>query len=250
MHKILIEACCGSVDDVYEAAAAGVHRIELNSATFLGGLTPSIGEMRAALEAGIPIMAMVRPRQGGFCYTEREYRTMHFDAEALLEAGAGGIVFGILCPDGTVDRGRCAPLVKLAKKKGRQAVFHRAIDVTPDWRRALDALIDIGTDRVLTSGQHPSVWDGASTVRAMREYAAGRIEILPGAGITLANVKSVLDETGCDQVHVMLDKPMTDTSTSAGRNIYFGGALYPSESIFTMADSKQLAGLMAAINGD
>lgn len=248
MHKIIIEACCGSADDVYEATAAGVHRIELNSALFLGGLTPSIGMMRVALEARIPIMAMVRPRQGGFCYTQREYQTMLADCEALLDAGANGIVFGILGPDGTVDSRRCAPLVEMVKKAGRQAVFHRAIDVTPDWRQAIDALIDLGVDRVLTSGQHPSVYDGAAIVRAMREYASGRIEILPGAGINLSNVKRVLSDTGCDQIHVMLDKPMTDTSISNRHNIYFGGALYPSESIFSMSDSKQFAQLIEAVN--
>ncbi|MDL2217756.1 copper homeostasis protein CutC [Christensenellaceae bacterium OttesenSCG-928-M15] len=247
MQNILVEACCGSVDDVYEAASAGVGRVELNSAMFLGGLTPSVGEVKTALGAGVPIMAMVRPRQGGFCYTQREYQTMLVDAETLLEAGAAGIVFGILHEDGTVDEKRCAPLVQIAKEHGKQAVFHRAIDVTPDWKAALDVLLCLKIDRVLTSGQQPSVRDGADTVRLMREYADGRIEILPGAGITLKNVKSIIKETGCDQIHVLLEKPHRDHSTAARGEIYFGGALYPPENMFTIADSAQFTSLLSAI---
>ena len=94
MKKILLEICCGSADDVFEAARAGADRVELNSAMFLGGLTPSVGTVREAKRAGLPVMAMVRPREGGFCYTEHEFAAMREDAQALLEAGADGIVFG------------------------------------------------------------------------------------------------------------------------------------------------------------
>lgn len=249
MDKIVIEACCGSADDVLEAAAAGIPRVELNSALFLGGLTPSVGEVRVAQSAGISIIAMIRPRQGGFCYTPKEYETMIADAEALLDLGIAGIVFGILHPDGTVDRARCAPLIKLAKDRGRTAVFHRAIDVVPDWKQALDVLIDLGVDRVLTSGQRADVRDGTDTVRAMREYAGGRIEILPGAGVTLENAERIIEETGCSQVHVLLDKPLIDASTSAGSHIHFGGALYPPEDIYTMTDGDRLRQLRERLTG-
>lgn len=247
-NNIFIEACCGSADDVFEAAKSGVRRVELNSAMFLGGLTPSIGEVKVALGSGVSIMAMIRPRQGGFAYTEKEYETMLFDADMLLGIGVNGIVFGILNADGTVDVERCKPLVDMAKARNRETVFHRAVDVTPDWRQALDALISLGINRVLTSGQQPNARDGAATISAMREYGNGRIEILPGAGITLMNAKSIIEETGCNQLHVLLEKHVEDNSTASGREIFFGGALYPPENIFGMADCTKFSELILRLN--
>lgn len=245
MGKILLEICCGSADDVFEAARAGADRVELNSAMFLGGLTPSVGTVREAKRAGLPVMAMVRPREGGFCYTEHEFAAMREDAQALLEAGADGIVFGILRADGTVDEERCARLLELVR--GRPAVFHRAIDVVPDWRAALDTLCRLGFSRVLTSGQNPNVYFGAETVRAMREYAAGRIEILPGAGLTPGNAREVLDATGCTQMHIALPKACTDASTSHGRDIFFGGALYPPEDRYAITDAAEVSRLVGLL---
>lgn len=118
MPKLIVEACCGSADDVIEAQKAGAHRVELNSNLSLGGLTPSLGTLKAAkAETGLPIMAMVRPRESGFLYTAAEFRTALLDAEALLENGADGIVFGFLNSDGTVDAGRCREMLRLAGKR-------------------------------------------------------------------------------------------------------------------------------------
>ena len=104
MKNCLLEVCCGSVEDVLQAEKGGADRVELNSCLFHGGLTPSIGELRMAKRiSSLPVMAMVRPRQGGFCYTDVEYKTALADAEALLENGADGLVFGLLKPDGTLD---------------------------------------------------------------------------------------------------------------------------------------------------
>ena len=187
MPKILIEACCGSADDALEAARGGADRVELNSALYLGGLTPSAGSLRVLRESsGVPVMAMLRPREGGFCYSETAFRTMLTDGELLLRAGADGLVFGCLTPDGKIDEPRVRALVALCG--GRPAVFHRAIDVTPDWRRALEALIRCGVTRVLTSGQAKSAMLGAQIIAQMVRFAQGAIEILPGAGVTLDNV--------------------------------------------------------------
>ena len=113
MRNYLVEVCCGSAEDAINAQKGGADRIELNSSLFLGGLTPSIGELKVTRKSvDIPIMAMVRPRQGGFCYTETEYKTAVADAEALLECGADGIVFGFLNADGTVDCEKVKAFVK------------------------------------------------------------------------------------------------------------------------------------------
>ncbi|MDO5033665.1 MAG: copper homeostasis protein CutC [Eubacteriales bacterium] len=246
MSDILLEICCGSADDVLAAKAAGADRVELNSSMFLGGITPSIGEVKVALQTGLPIMAMVRPRSGGFCYTEAEFQTMLYDVDALLEAGADGIVFGILQEDGQIDLERS----RIMRERIGQhtAVFHRAFDVVPDWKASMDQLVEIGIDRILTSGQCPSVRDGSKTVAEMIAYADGRLEILPGAGITLQNVQDVLRETGSKQIHIALNQVRQDSSTQNNQSIFFGGALYPPENLFEVADREKIHSLRQIID--
>ncbi len=246
MSHILLEICCGSADDVLAAKAAGADRVELNSSMFLGGITPSIGEVKVARQTGLPIMAMVRPRSGGFCYTDAEFQTMLYDVDALLEAGVDGIVFGILTPDGQVDLERC----KIMRDRigNHTAVFHRAFDVVPDWRASMDQLVDLGIDRILTSGQCPSVRDGSKTVAEMIAYAGDRLEILPGAGITLQNVQDVIGETGTKQIHIALNQVRQDPSTNQNQSIFFGGALYPPENQFEMADREKIHALRQIID--
>ena len=231
-----VEICCGSAADVYEAACSGANRVELNSALFLGGLTPSIGEMIAARDADIEILTMIRPREGGFCYSKTEFSTMLHDARCLLEAGADGIVFGILNADGTIDEERCARMIEVAG--GAPVVFHRAFDVTPDWRSALDTLCRLGFVRILTSGQAPSADRGAVRISEFVDYAKGRIEILPGAGIREYNAVDILRRTGCNQVHVSLRTTLSDLSCSAHPEIHFGGALYQDELCFGATDGN------------
>ncbi len=240
MSQILLEVCCGSADDVIESWKAGADRVELNSSLFHGGLTPSVGSLIAAKElAPIPIMTMIRPRAGGFCYTPVEFKTALRDAEKLIENGADGLVFGFLNPNGTVDEARSRELIQLAGEK--QIVFHRALDVTPDWRRALETLIRLGVRRVLTSGQAPNVFFALDTIREMISFAQGAIEILPGAGITLENASHVAEVTGATQIHIARHRRLMDTSTLNNRDIFFGGALYPPEDSFEMIDQTYIA---------
>lgn len=240
MEKILLEICCGSADDVIEAAKGGADRVELNSNLFQGGLTPTVGSLRVVKRhVSIPVMTMVRPRAGGFCYTEAEYEVAREDARVLLENGADGLVFGFLHEDGTVDIERTRELVSIAG--GKPCVFHRALDVVPDWKRALDQLISLGVTRVLTSGQQSDVFFALDTIREMIEYADGAIEILPGAGITLENVQKVVDATHCTQVHLARHKTLPDPSVNNNRSIYYGGALYPPEDRFDVTDRDYVA---------
>src|SRR4051794_10541019 len=141
MAKNLLEICCGSIDDALQAQAGGADRIELCSALFLGGLTPSLGTLQyARQQLKIPIIAMVRPRGGGFCYTDAEFATMERDAGTAIANGVDGVVFGILTPEGNVDRERTRRIREIIGAK--QAVFHRAFDVTPDPFVAVDQLVD------------------------------------------------------------------------------------------------------------
>lgn len=243
MDKIILEVCCGSADDVIEAHRGGADRAELNSDLFHGGLTPTLGSLIVAKrETGMKIMAMVRPREGGFCYTRAEFAAAVEDAKLLLAHGADGLVFGFLNPDGRIDRERSRILAELALEAGREAVFHRAIDVTPDWREALDVLISLGVTRVLTSGQAPDVSQATDVVREMIGYAAGRIQILPGAGITPKNCERVVRESGCTQVHMAAHRPRCDASVCNNRDIYYGGCLYPPEDRYQLIDAGAISG--------
>ena len=245
---ILLEICCGSAEDAIEAARGGADRVELNNNLFQGGLTPSIGTLEVVkAEIDIPVMAMVRPRAGGFCYTETELATARADARALIRNGADGLVFGFLQADGTVDMERTRAFVELAE--GRPCVFHRALDVVPDWKRALDELISAGVTRVLTSGQQSNVFFALETIREMIAFTGNAIEILPGAGITLENVDRVVRETGCSQVHLARHRILTDTSVANNREIYYGGCLYPPEDRIEITDREYVSAVRSRLGG-
>jgi copper homeostasis protein len=246
MARVLLEICCGSIDDAIEAEKGGADRVELCSALFLGGLTPSLGTIQEAKRRlKIPVVVMVRPRAGGFAYSEAEMASIERDVEAAVEAGADGIVFGILQADGRIDLARCRRIRQLIGE--RQAVFHRAFDVTPDPYEALEQLVDLRITRVLTSGQKDSVPEGVELIRKLIERAGARIEILPGGGIQSWNVKEMIEKTGCRQVHLTAWKMVSDSSTQARQGITFGGALHPAEDRFQMTDAemvRRLAGMV------
>lgn len=198
---ILIEACCASPEDVLCAALGGADRIELNCALALGGLTPSLGSLiDCCRSVSLPVFAMIRPREGGFCYSSVLFSAMQRDAQLLTGAGAAGIVFGFLTENGEIDRWRTKDMMQAVP--GCPVVFHRAFDLVPDWRKGLETLIDLGVTRVLTSGQAPSAAHGIPVLREMIRFAQGAIEILPAAGIRPDNVRQIVEETGCTQVHL------------------------------------------------
>lgn len=233
--RILFEAIVSSPDDARAAAAGGVDRFELCSAMALGGLTPSLGTLTAVKAAStVPVMCMIRPRECGMAYTPGEITVMEHDAALALEAGADGLVFGFLTPDGDVDVPECRAFLRHCSRiaPGRQWVFHRAFDVVRDPETALEQLIDLGVTRVLTSGQAANAVDGLDLIRRMVEQADGRIEVLPGGGISLENVERVVRETGVDQVHLWLAEAKRDLSASGNPAIRFGVAAPDSETVY------------------
>jgi len=218
---ILLEIVASTAEDCIAAERGGADRIELCAAIGTGGLTPSLGTViEARKSVRIPVMTMVRPRAGGFCYSPGDFATMRRDAALLLEHGADGIVFGILQSDGSIDTHRCGELVEIAN--GKQTVFHRAFDVVPDASNALEELIDLGFTRVLTSGQKKTAMDGRELIRSLIAQAATRIEVLPGGGVRALNVRQLVTATGCTQVHLTAFSARIDTSTS-GSCVNFGG---------------------------
>ncbi len=198
---IIYEVVTEDVAGVLAAEAGGAHRVEFCSALDVGGLTPSIGLVQEAIQCRkhIPIMVMIRPRGGDFCYNETEFNTMLADIDAIKATGADGVVFGVLHSDGTVDTARTNQLVLRARPM--LVTFHRAFDMTVDPYDALDALIEGGIDRVLTSGQEATAAKGMACIQRLVKQADGRITILAGSGIRPANVQKLVVQTGVQEVH-------------------------------------------------
>lgn len=246
MPKIPVEIVCCSVDDCLEAVAGGADRIELCGAITVGGLTPSVGTLiEAKKRVEVPIVAMVRSRGAGFDYTEAEFATMVSDAMALLEAGADGLVFGVLHSDGRLDIERMQVLIGLCGSKDK--VCHRCFDVVPDPMEALDQLVELGVTRLLTSGQRAFASDGSALIRQLVERAAGRIEILPAGGLRMHNIVDFLGETGCSCVHLAPFIEQVDSSTLGNPEIEYAPTSLPKESVFHLIDRKQVADVVVAV---
>lgn len=209
--RILLEVCVGSLEDALVAQEGGADRIELNSALSLGGLTPSLGTVKLVRRAvSLPLIVMLRPREGGFWYSEAEFATMLADLETFLELGVDGFAFGILQQDGTIDRPRCREI--RGRIGTKEAVFHRAFDITPAPFQALEELIDLRIDRILTSGQQATARDGIELLAGLFNQARDRIELLPGSSIRADNVLSLLQRIPTSQVHASLKSVAIDPS--------------------------------------
>ena len=213
--KGLWEICCGSFEDVKTAWQNGADRVELNSALYLGGLTPSTANLICAKEqCSIPIVTMVRPRGGGFCYSQDEYETMLLDARILLEHGADGIAFGFLTEDHAIHRNRTQEMIDLIHSAGKEAVFHRAFDCVAQQERAVEALISLGADRILTSGGAPDVWSGRTQLQKLQSQYGKDIAFLAGSGINAQNVKALMEYTSIEQVHTSCRSWQPDATAS------------------------------------
>jgi copper homeostasis protein len=196
----LLEVCVETLDGALAARNGGAGRIELCSALSEGGLTPGAGLLELAVErSGLPVMVMVRPRGGDFCYTPLELETMRCDIAAAKRAGASGVVLGVLRPEGDVDLERTTELVALARPLA--VTFHRAFDLVRDPLASLETLVGLGIERVLTSGQERTAIEGAALIAELVRRAAGRIELMAGAGVTAGNVRELVARTGVREVH-------------------------------------------------
>lgn len=201
----LVEVCTGSLSDSITAFKAGASRIELNSSLELGGLSASPGTLIAVIRSiQIPVIAMVRPRSGGFVYSEAEKKAMLLDAEFYLNHGAAGIAIGAFLPEGGIDTAFVRELRKLTGKN--DLVFHRAFDLLPDLLRSSVILAELGVDRILTSGGCRTAWKGRHVIRELINCSSGHLEIMPGSGINSANADAVVKHTGCSQLHGSFSK--------------------------------------------
>lgn len=198
---MIIEIAVFSLEAAIAAFNAGAERIELCSAPAEGGLTPSAATMRLARKyVKIPIHVMIRPREGDFCYSAREFEAMLLDIAAAKMVGMEGIVAGVLNPDGSVDEKRTAILVDAAAPMN--VTFHRAFDMTKDQDEALEAIIYAGCARILTSGGQQTAPQGIEKLAKLVKKAGDRISIMPGSGVNLVNIKHIAEITGAKEIHL------------------------------------------------
>ena len=202
-----LEICAGSLASAEAAAAGGAHRIELCQNLEQGGITPSYGLIRAVVaRVPLPVFVLIRPRPGGFVYSAEELEIMRADVAACRALGCAGVVLGVLDAAGRVAPGPCQALIAAA---GPLAVtFHRAFDLCPDPAAALEAVIDLGCRRVLTSGGQPSAAAGQAQLAALVAQAGRRISIMPGAGLTPANLPTLAARTGAHEFHASARRPL------------------------------------------
>ncbi|WP_225030259.1 copper homeostasis protein CutC [Xinfangfangia pollutisoli] len=201
---LTLEVCVDDPTGLAAAVQGGADRIELCAALALGGLTPSAGFMAQAAGCGVPVLAMIRPRPGDFVFSARAEAVMRSDIDMARQAGLSGVVLGANLPDGRLDLVLLRRLVAAAQ--GLDLTLHRSFDLTPDLDLALDQAIELGFRRVLTSGGAVTAAQGLARLQALRDRAAGRIAILPGAGIGAANA-ALFRAAGFDQLHASCSAP-------------------------------------------
>lgn len=207
-----IEVCCTTLDEAREAAAGGAIRVELCTAISCGGVTPGYGMIQSVAKAGLGVAlhVLIRAREGGFCYSESEVEAMCRDIAFCREAGVDGVVIGALTAAGEVDMAACRRM--MAAAAGMSVTFHRAFDICPAPQKALEDVIALGCRRLLTSGQEASAAAGAGLIARLREQAAGRIILMPGAGINPGNIAEVEQKTGATEFHSTAALDFADTA--------------------------------------
>lgn len=200
MNTALLEVAANSVTSALAAQEGGADRVELCAALQVGGLTPSHGTIALAREKlSIPIHVLIRPRAGDFLYDDIELETIARDIHACKAMGCDGVVIGVLNVDGSVDTTRCRAL--MTEAEGMDVTFHRAIDVSRDPMQALEDIIALGCRRILTSGTQRDAQSGASAIGQLIEQADGRIAVMPGGGISAANIAAIAARTGACEFH-------------------------------------------------
>lgn len=205
MTTPLLEVCVADAESLAAAIAGGADRIELCSALELGGLTPAPGLMRLAAKAPIPVYAMVRPRSGDFVFSSDEFDIMRADLDAIRDAGLAGAVIGASRLDGTLDEDMLRHLRDHAGGLG--LTLHRAFDLVPDFAAAVETAIELGVERILTSGGARSAPEGITALRSIHTAARGRISIMPGGGLTAHNVGELLKVVPVTEVHSSCSLP-------------------------------------------
>ncbi|MDO5754992.1 MAG: copper homeostasis protein CutC [Tissierellia bacterium] len=207
---MIVELCCGSYEDALIAKKANCDRIELNLDLSLGGLTPPMGTVKKTLELEIPTVVMIRNRPGGFCYSKEIYTSMLWDLKEFMTLPIEGVAFGFLEENGKIDENRTREFVDIIHGAGKKAVFHRAFDNCQSIDE-IKLLVDIGVDRLLTSGRKNKAMEGLDNLKRLQDFP---LDIIVASGVNQENAPRIYEKTGITQYHASCRTSVIDPTTS------------------------------------
>ncbi|GAB4404547.1 MAG: copper homeostasis protein CutC [Bacteroidia bacterium] len=237
----LLEICIDSLPSARAAQLGGADRIELCAALDLGGLSPGAGLLHQYLDiCPLPVMVMLRPRPGDFCYDDDEFAAILHEARLARQLGVQGVVCGILLPDGRIDRLRVQRLLDAVRPL--ELTFHRAFDLCRDPHEGLDLLLDLGVDRLLTSGQAPDAATGAPLIADLHRRAGAALHIMAGAGVSAANIAAIARQTGVQELHGSARRAALATAAHTG--VSMGSA---DGQPYRQTDAAQVRAMKAAL---
>ncbi|MDB5137227.1 MAG: copper homeostasis protein CutC [Mucilaginibacter sp.] len=246
---IKLEVCANSLASALAAQEGGAIRVELCENLNEGGTTPSHGQIAMARKLlKIKLYVLIRPREGDFLYTDLEFEIMKADINYCIETGCDGIVTGILNIDGSVDKKRCSELVQMAKTKGLGVTFHRAFDMCADMNKALEDIIELGCERILTSGGKSTAIEGVHVITHLMEKAAGRITIMPGSGVNETTVANLIHFTKATEIHSSAKGTVKSKMQYQNDSIIMGGS-YIDEFSIQVTDAQKVKDIIRLANG-
>lgn len=231
---MILEICANSYQSALNAQKAGANRIELCSELSVGGITPSFGVLeKVAKEITIPVNVLIRPRSGNFCYTDDEFEVIKKDIKTCKELGFNGIVSGVLNADNSIDIKRTKELISLTKPLS--FTFHRAFDCVKNPIEALENLIEIGVDRILTSGLQEKAENGIELLKELQKIANNRLIIMPGSGVNIENILQ-FKNAGFNEIH-----------TSASKKINADKPVFFDKTLQTISDTETIKKILKVI---
>ena len=245
---MIFEICVDSVAGVRSAKTAGASRVELCADLLEGGTTPSRGMIRQARTiTGIGLHVIIRPRGGDFLFDADEFAIMEADVDTAKSEGADGVVIGLLDANGSIDVARSRALIERARPLS--VTFHRAFDMTPDPFTALETLIGLGVNRVLTSGQEATVLEGLPLIAELVRRAGDRVIIMPGGGITERNVARIVAEAKPREMHFAALELAQGGMQFRRDHVFMGGELRPPEYDRLVTSTAVIKSVMAKAAG-
>lgn len=244
-HRLL-EICLDSVESAVNVERGGADRVELCAGLPEGGTTPSAGMIAAVRKnTSIGLQVMIRPRGGDFCYSADEFSIMQRDILIAKQLGANGVVFGLLTLEGRIDKPRMKQLVELSRPL--KVTCHRAFDMSADLPQALEDLIELRIDRVLTSGSQRSAIDAMPTLKQLVQNAEGQIQVMACGEISISNVKAVVNYTGVGEIHAGLGESVASAMRFKNSRIDMG-SLTGGEYQRTVVSEHSVRELRAALD--
>lgn len=246
-NKIIIEVCANSVESAIAAQQGGAQRVELCSNLIEGGTTPSFASIEIARRLlSIKLNVLIRPRGGDFLYNELEFNIMKRDIEVCKNLGVDGVVIGILDEDGNIDKNRTKELIEVARPMS--VTFHRAFDMANDPFLALSALVEIGIDRLLTSGQKDKVTDSLSLIENLVYKAGDRLSIMPGGGISSSNIKDIVMATNAKEYHMTGLKDIPSRMKYKNPQVSMGDDHDIPEYAISVTDSEEIRRIVSLVS--